>query len=234
MLWSLIFVWFQMFVVISDRSYCTIHWSLFILYYKMVQYSFFQKPTESHYVLFPGKTNTKEKKSDRELNQHLPWTDTSAGLLSAGVIGDCSSILTLVSICERKSKVMKCHFVSRSQARPETHIKPREGKIGLSRLKQLQQKTQSTVRRYNNQNLDQGLIKTFHGFWVFSQMKIAQLSCNLLQCLRLWQESACYLANIQKTSHFSGMLIFKQEFLHRGRSATREIVLYSHRNHPVL
>lgn len=143
---------------------------------------------------------------------------------------------------------------------------------------------QSTVRRCNNQNSDRGLIKTFQGFWVFSQMKIAKLSCNLLQCLHPWEErkrarienmktienqiligesfvlphskemlyfvpkrwgfflfvlfntnhtlakkvlflvfsivplhwgwtvlTASYLAKIKKTSHFSGMLIFKQK-----------------------
>lgn len=162
---------------------------------------------------------------------------------------------------------------------------------------------QSTVRRCNNQNSDQGLIKTFQGFWVFSQMKIAKLSCNLLQCLHPWEErkrarienmktienqiligesfvlphskemlyfvpkrwgfflfvlfntnhtlakkvlflvfsivplhwgwtvlTASYLAKTKKTSHFSGMLIFKQKILHHGRSATCEIVLCSYRN----
>lgn len=74
---------------------------------KMVQYYFFLEA----YVLFSVKTIIEEQKCDRELNQHLPGTDTSVGLLSAEVIGDCSSILTPVSIYERKSEVMKYHFL---------------------------------------------------------------------------------------------------------------------------
>lgn len=46
----------------------------------------------------------------RELNQHLPVTETSVGLLSREVIGDWSPILTPVSVCERELKVMKYHF----------------------------------------------------------------------------------------------------------------------------
>lgn len=86
-------------------SFCTIKWC---------NIPFFRSLRNRTTYYFLVRQILKKKKSDRELNQHLPWTDTSAGLLSAGVIGDCSSILTLVSICERKSKVMKCHFVSRS------------------------------------------------------------------------------------------------------------------------
>jgi len=55
-------------------------------------------------------TVIEEKKCGRELNQHLPVADTSAGLLSREVIGDCSPILTPVSIYETKSKLMKYHF----------------------------------------------------------------------------------------------------------------------------
>lgn len=55
-------------------------------------------------------TVIEEKKGGRELNHHLPVADTSVGLLSREVIGDCSPILTPVSTYERKSKVMKYHF----------------------------------------------------------------------------------------------------------------------------
>lgn len=49
---------------------------------------------------------TEGKKGGRELNQPLPVADTSAGLLSREVIGDCSPVLTPVWIYERKAKVI--------------------------------------------------------------------------------------------------------------------------------
>lgn len=70
----------------------------------------FLKTIESHYVLFSVWQLLKKKQGGRELNHHLPVADTSVGLLSREVIGDCSPILTPVSIYERKSKVMKYYF----------------------------------------------------------------------------------------------------------------------------